>query len=540
MKKIKTTAFLLAAILSASALGGCAGGGTEIEGGKLEKVTTSDTYPIETDVTLRYWMGLHSLVMASNTSFNTTDVAARLEKETGIKVSFEHPVSGQESVAFNIMQNSDDMPDIIEWQWSTYTGGPQKAVSEGVITPLNDYIDKVSPNLKKILKENPDWDALLKTDEGVYYQYPFIRGDSKLLTYITYAIRKDLLDKANLEAPETLDEWETALYAFKDMGVEVPLSLRITNGMMANVSPFTGVFGIAATFYHDEDNKVKFGPYEEAYGEWIKLMNKWYSDGILDKEFSDTDSKRRSALVTNGRNGAIEGSIGGNFGTWLAAIPKDSEINYVPVSVPVKNKGDVPMWTQKDWPIKDCAAISGTSKNKELAARLLDFGYSEKGHMLYNFGEEGVSYTMEEKDGKTVPTYMDYLRDPEQNNGLSFSQALANQVRAVDSGPFVQDVEYIEQFYDQPMQNEAMEKWDSATLDYKLPTLYLTTEEQKQYNDIMTPIDTYREETVAKLISGKLEMSYLDTYFAELKRMGIEDAIALEQAGYDRYLARTK
>ena len=32
------------------------------------------------------------------------------------------------------------------------------------------------------------------------------------------------------------------------------------------------------------------------------------------------------------------------------------------------------------------ASISAESDNVEIAARLLDFGYSEEGHMYYNFG----------------------------------------------------------------------------------------------------------------------------------------------------------
>ena len=58
------------------------------------------------------------------------------------------------------------------------------------------------------------------TDEGNYYYYPFIVPDDVLSSYVTFIIRKDLLDKAGLPVPETLDEWETALYAFRDMGVK--------------------------------------------------------------------------------------------------------------------------------------------------------------------------------------------------------------------------------------------------------------------------------------------------------------------------------
>ncbi len=534
MKKSKKTALFMAAVMCLSIILSACGGGESVDtDAKFTKATTPDTYPIETDVTLRYWGSLHSDVMASHTSFNDTEIAKYLEEETGIKVQYEHPVTGQESTAFNIMINSDDMPDIISKQWSSYAGGPQKAIDEGIITPLNDYIDLVSPNLKKILEENPSYKAAIMTDKGDIFEYPMIRGGDKLLTYVTYGIRKDLLDKAGLDLPETLADWEEVLYAFRDMGVEVPLSVRIDNEFLALIAPFMGCFRVTGTFFH-ENGVVKYGPYEEAFGDWVKLMKKWYDDGILDKDFADTDNKRRSALVTNGRNGAIEGSVGGNFGTWLGAIKPESGIEYTPVKVPVMNEGEIGFWTQKDWHVRDGVAISATSKNKELAARFLDYGYSEKGGLTNNFGREGISYTM--VDG--VPTYNPDLRDSEKNGGVSFSQALAKHVRGNIGGPFVQDTRYIDQYYALDMQKKAFDMWESETLNYKMPPVQLTDEEQKTYTDIMTPINTYREETVAKLISGKMDISALDNYFAELKRLGIEEAIKIQQAAYDRYIER--
>ena len=309
--------------------------------------------------------------------------------------------------------------------------------------------------------------------------------------------------------------------------------------MLNVVGPFMGCFGIMGDFYH-VDGVVKYGPYEKGFGEYIKHMNKWYKDGILDKEFSDKDSKRRAALVTNGRNGAIEGSVGGDFGNWLSAIKPESGIEYVPVTVPVLNEGDTPMWTQSTWDVMAGASISATSKNVELAARYLDFSYSREGYLLNNFGKEGVTYTMVEKDGRMVPTYMDWMKDPEQNGGLSFAQCLARNVRSSTSGPFVQSSDYIDQYYANDAQKKALTMWNSDVLKYKMPIVYLTEEEQKNYSDIIAPINTYREETVAKLISGKMPMSELDNYFTQLKKLGIEEAIKIQQTAYDRATARAE
>ena len=147
----KTILFLTIAAICAS-MASC-GKKTDLSSDvALGEVTTKDTYPIENaeDVTLRWWMYLPAQVTGYGTSMADTEFRKILEENTGVNIKFEHPVAGQEQAAFNILQSSDDMPDIIESSWSTYAGGPQMAIDNKVITPLNSYIEKVSPNLKKI------------------------------------------------------------------------------------------------------------------------------------------------------------------------------------------------------------------------------------------------------------------------------------------------------------------------------------------------------------------------------------------------------
>jgi len=537
MKKKKVISIVLACVLCVMCFASCGSDDSFVADGKLDKVTSPDTYPQDTNVTLRHWSSLTGGVLSSCTNYGETQAAKWYEEATGIHVVYEHPVAGQESAAFNIMVSSDDMPDMISWQWSTYPGGPNGAIEDGVITPLNEYYEKVSPNLMKLLQEHPEWENMLMTDEGDFYQYPMLKEADNLLTYTSIFIRKDLLDKAGLEEPVTLADWENVLYTFKDMGVKVPLSIRITNENLSLFGAFMGCFGIMGDFYH-VDGEVKYGPYEEAFADYVTLLNKWYKDGILDKDFADTANNRRNALATNGECGAIEGSVGGNLGTWINSVAPGSGIEFVATTVPVMNEGETPMWTQATHPVMDAVAISATSKNKEIAARWLDYAYSDEGYLLTNFGKEGVTYTMEEKDGRQVPTYMDWMKDSKQNGGLTFGECL--NVHIWSSGAFMQSKDYIGQFYQHPTQSEAFEKFESDVLKYKMPIVYLTADEQKEYTDIMTPINTYREETIAKIISGKLPLSELDNYYKQLKKLGIERAIEIQQAAYDRAAARSK
>ena len=62
-------------------------------------------------------------------------------------------------------------------------------------------------------------------------------------------------------------------------------------------------------------------------------------------------------------------------------------------------------------------------------------------------------------------------------------------------------------------------------------------EENDEFTDIMSDVDAYREEVMYKTITGVSSLNDLDAYFAEMKNRGIERAIEIQQAAYDRYMA---
>jgi putative aldouronate transport system substrate-binding protein len=268
MKKGKSPAgarflsFLLSGVLCVSILAGCNNSGKNASG-KFEK-TTSDGYPVKTGQKLRYWLPMSGHVSAHSASLNDTPFAKALIEQTGINVEFIHPPAGSEAEKFSLMMASSDVPDIVEYTWSNYTGGPEKAIQDGVICGLNDIIDAVSPNLKKIYAQHPEIEKQYRTMSGELYIYPFLVFDDVLATYIGPMVRKDLLDKAGLSAPETVADWDKMLRAFKSMGIETPLTLQINNKYLGSVSAFLGAFGIAGDYYI-KDGRVKYGFYEPEF-----------------------------------------------------------------------------------------------------------------------------------------------------------------------------------------------------------------------------------------------------------------------------------
>ncbi len=538
MKK-QALAAMLCVGLAASLLSGCGNNGNDTAqtgDAIIPEVTTSDTYPIQTDVELDYWVGLNANVAAYAGSMNETEMAKYLQEETGIKVNFIHPAAGQEKEKFNLMVASRDMEDIVEYDWYNYTGGPDKAINDKVIYPLDEVLEKVSPNLKNYFEANPKVAAQVQTDAGQYYMYPFVTKDPKLRTVMGFMIRQDLLDQAGLEIPETIDEWETVLKAFKDMGVKTPITMQFKNGNMDLVNNFMGAYGLKSGFYLDGDT-VKFGQYEPAYRDYLTTMARWYQEGLIDTEFPDEDSKRISAAVISGEVGAVSGYNGSGFGSWIPALEANVPgAKLTPVPYVTQNKGEVPFTGHMTGEVNGSgAAISTSCKNVEVAARLLDYGFSEAGHMMYNFGREGISYTMVDN----VPTYTDIITDSEKNGGLSISQAMSKYIRGCYNGPFEQDPDYLFQMYPLEEQKEGVTIWSQTDADkHLMPLVVMTEEENEEYSNIMKDVDVFREEKLAKIITGQESLDTLDSYFETLKSLNIERAIELKQQAYDRYLAR--
>lgn len=533
----------IAACMLAASLAGCGGGNNQsatTENYDFSNPVTTGEYPMETDVTLTWWVPLNGNVAAHSQSMNDIPLTQYLKEDTGVTIQFQHPPTGQETEKFNLMVASRDLTDVIETNWSNYQGGPSKAIADKIIIPLNSAVEYVSPNYKQFLDEHPEHAKYVKTDDGDIYVYPFVRNLDKARTFMGFMVRKDYLEQVGMEAPETIEEWDQMLRAFQANGIEIPLNIRVDNDNAKLVSPFTSAYGFILDFYVD-GGTVKFGPYEQAFRDYVTQLNTWYKDGLLDKNFTEyKDNKQLDANVINGKVGATYGYGSSDFGKWYTGITaNDPNADFVPVKYPAQNKGETPMYGQKERIITgQGAAITTTCKDKEIAARLLDYGYSEKGRMLYTYGREGVSYEI--VDG--VPRFMDTVLDTNLNGGLSQMQALGKYTRTAYNGPFyaIRDEKDTSMEEKSPKAvQDAPGIWAQTDADtYMLPLLSLTTEENTELNDIMQDINVYREEKLFKFISGDEPLSNLDQYFEQMKSLGIERALEIQQAAYDRFMNR--
>ncbi len=156
-----------------------------------------------------------------------------------------------------------------------------------------------------------------------------------------------------------------------------------------------------------------------------------------------------------------------------------------------------------------------------------------QGITYFNYGVEGVSYEM--KDGKAVYTDL-VMNNPD---GWPLAQSLSKYVRANYNGPFVQDLNYLEQYLQLPTVKDCPQVWEVADASkHTVPNITPTQEESKELATITNELNTYIDEMTLKFIFGTESFDKWDNYIQTLKDMKLDRALEIENAALERYEAR--
>ena len=525
MNMKKLFVYLLAAAVAVCGFSGC----------KEEKNTGGTD---SGQKTYTYWCTIQSQLMTVYQSLNDVAMYKEIEKKTGVHIEFIHPAASQEAEQFNLMIASRELPDMIEYNWNLYPGGVSKAIEDNIIVPLNDYMNQL-PNYSRYVTNGDDFEKGAKTDSGDYFGFASL-NPSDYFNFAGLMLRKDWLDELHLPVPETIEEWETVLRAFRDeKGASAPLTGLARMFQPNNVeSTFNNAFQVGKELYLD-GGKVKYGPMEPAHKEYIACMNRWYAEGLIDKDFSTNTTNIVEAKIITGDAGAVFGSVGSSMGVYLEKMEGDPSYDLVGAPYPVAKKGDPAYYKYSkgnSCVVAPYLCITSQCSDAEGAAKWADFIYSDEGYMLFNFGVEGETYNM--VDGK--PVYTDLiLNNPE---GISISEALMRYCKAPYTAPGVNQAEdYLQQFYQFDEQKEAFTVWEAYPENSDkgfLPPISYSAEETEEISIITTEINTYVEENLSKFVTGSRPMDEYDDFVNTLKTMGVERYIELTQNAYDRYMAR--
>lgn len=504
-----------------------------------------------------YWQTMAPNSSKTLTTFEDMMMYKEMAKATGINIKFIHPAAGSVGTeAFQILLSSGDYPDMIEYDWANYAGGPDQAVNDGVIISLNDYLEKYAPNYfdymegKKGKEASYGYKSATVSNSGNYYGFKALNIGS-FRGFEGLYVRKDMLDKWGIDIPETIDDWTLLFKTAKENGVKSPLTGPQQLFTVKYTNLFNTAWKVGKNFYVD-NGKVKFGPFEKAYKDYVAKMAEWTKAGYVDIDYVTNDSTTIHANMTNGNSVAAFGYVGSNMGMLLPAMEtRDPDYNLAACPYPVLKKGDTP-WFQaiqaraSDPTLAISVQCGKDDENRYIdAIKWCDYLYSDEGLVLKSFGIEGDTFTTEKgEDGEEHYIYTDKInKNYNDIGGQSITDALYHYMRPANAPGINQHPDYLNGMYAYEQQKEAIVLWNKysdVAEKHVLPSLPYTGEEASRKAEIESAARDNLDAAISNIILGKASIDTLDAAVEKARKSGYGELLKIQQTAYDRYISLAK
>ena len=533
MKKLsKAIVLFSAAALLAGSLAGC--------GGKEKEVAKTD------GKSFTFWATMDPTSQVSIGNYNEMMMWQELEKRTGVHIDFIHPIEGSTgNEAFIAMMSGSERPDMIEYVWDSYTGGPQQALEDEVVIALNDYIKDYAPNYYDYMEGEKGkaadyrYKLMATSEDGQYYGFnPLNVGETR--AFAGLYVRGDKLEEWGMAVPETIDEWTAVFAKAKESGFEKPFTCTVGTMSFEGNEGFNTAFNVGKSLYL-EDGKVVFGPFQDGFKEYVAQMAEWNKAGYIDTGFVTNDNAKLEGNMANDISVASYGYVGSAIGKIIpAARGKNPSFTLVACPMPVAKKGDIAEFQMRyNEATSRAVGITPECGNYEAAISWYDYFYGEEGMVLQLFGIEGDTFTKEVIDGETHYIYTDKITKHEGLN--SVTEALYKYMLPCNHPGYNQHEDYLNGYYQYDEQKDAIKVWNISSdkaVEHALPTLSYTEDELEIKTDITEVAQPELDVAICDIILGKKSIDTYDAAIEAAKANGYEDYIKITQDAYDRFMSK--
>ena len=506
-----------------------------------EEVLVNDTvieYPLADGETLSIWCSKPGGPPIVRDTWGDLEIFQQAEEYLGVKIKWTEVDMMAMETQFNLMMAAGDYTDIISGVVQNYSTGVVGAYEDGVIVDIADLVYDNMPNYWNLVHADSEKAKYVTTEEGLELAV-YVVNDQPL-TEKGLLIRSDWLETVGLETPETFEELEAALSAFK---TEYNCSNALYVGETGlGIPALTSGYDIA---YFDDDlalyvgdgNQLVSSYMTDNYRDYVEMLSRWISQGLVNGDMvlnaESVSMNDTQTYVCNENVGAFHTSA--NQLSTYYTYSSNANFDVTPINVVVQNKGDDTINHFGSYePVQSgqTVSVSTDCKNPELALRWIDYWYGEEGTMYMTYGIEDYTYTVAD-DGTVTFTDMVVNND----DGMSpEGMIMKYNCQGKICGVMMQKALWA---YYSDKQKEVLDFWSTQVeYDRSIPNyVTLTTEESAEYTGIIADITAYAESELTKFLFGDRDISEWDTFTAELENMGIYDAIEIYQGAYDRQTA---
>jgi ABC-type sugar transport system, periplasmic component len=439
--------------------------------------------------------------------YNTDPIALMLQEKTGYTVKYDSLPTDKPEDKLNLLMASAEPYDIV----TTNGDGGFKALyadyaKKGALVDLTPLIEKYGQNIKASVSQE-SLDAV-KVD-GKIYAIP-----TRTIEYVgvSLMIRKDWLDKLNLQVPTTLDELTHVLQEFKEKDPggngsnNTPMSIKGDTPMVDNIA---GAFGIANE-WNAVDGKLVPRAIDPAFKDYLTYMTDLYKQGLLDKEFAINKDATMKEKFTSGRAGviplhwadipAIDDALKKNF--------PDAQYVYVPA---LKGKDGKAGLAQMDG-FDRLTFIPKASKHPEDAIKWIDAKLEPETFKDLAIGVEGVHHTVQ--DGNYYPILPAF--NDERSSGSNFVSGVDETNYPIYWQARVRKDDRLYAGFDF-LNNQQPKEVDMPNLLGLAPYL-------PQYSADNAQLTQMANDYTVKVIVGGESLDKFDDYVAKFQKNGGEDS----------------
>ena len=170
------------------------------------------TFPVTTEkVTLRILVAASPLVE----DYATNEFTRWYEEKTNVHIEWDIVSAVDAQTSLNVRLASGDLPDIV---FGFRLAAAQQLLygSQGVFLRLNDLIAEYGVETARVFDQYPLAKEVVTASDGSIYSLPEIGGCFHCAFPQKLWIYRPWLEQAGLPLPNTIDEFEQVLQAFKD------------------------------------------------------------------------------------------------------------------------------------------------------------------------------------------------------------------------------------------------------------------------------------------------------------------------------------
>lgn len=506
-----------------------------------EKYEKGDyTLPIVEEETVIRWMGRDS--EEAGTSFLTSPsiVWDEVQKRTGITVEWD-VVPNQEyrEIMGLRLASKQDMPDIISLAGQADGSTMAQYFEEGVLMPIQDLIADYCPATTQVFEEYPEYRMAVTLPTGEIVGL----GDLTASTFRTkgVSIRKDWLDKFDLEPVHTMDELFDAAKIFVENdanGNGEKDEIGIVAGAAGEYRQLGMAYGlslVSGSGWSVRDGVVTYEYTLPEYKDFLTWMNRAYNEGILPKDFQTAKGEQQNERIASGVAGIRGRDYITSFMNWnnpTDSVQKNTpDAVWMPVDFHDTDGYTVAVPREPTASIWRSYCVTNYCENPVVAVRLLDYVFAGEGRYLSTAGQEGVTFNWVNDKIVGVPNWRETVTAG-TFMGDSYSPKItgdAQQLGALESEYLNADPE-LKQWSEEVMQ-------PIADISYPpFQPAIPTVENGAIISRLSGDMNTYRDEAFIQFVMGERSLDDFDTYVEEINSLGAVEIQAIYQEGYDNLM----